>query len=142
MNTSSRLENPQRNARSEPLPIETGIPIASWVSQQQLREIWLTVRNLVDTRLSAPSSGSGQRRDRLHGAHHGRTIAIYVCHVVLQISMTDIARAVGRHRTTIGYTCAMVEDRRDDGAFDELVTQIEDALRLLVICQGSANHVL
>lgn len=103
---------------------------------QYLRQIWLEVRNLVDARLGALSRDGRHGRDRFHCAHHGRTIAIYVCHVVLQISMTDIARAVGRHRTTIGYTCGVVEDRRDDPAFDDLVTGIENEVRLLAIFQG------
>ncbi len=56
---------------------------------------------------------------------HARTISIYVCHVTLRMTMTEIAGAIGRHRSTIGYTCARVEDRRDDPRYDALVNRIE-----------------
>ena len=50
---------------------------------------------------------------------------MYVCHVALQLTMTDVARGFGRDRTTVGYACAKVEDRRDDRAFDDLVGAVE-----------------
>lgn len=65
------------------------------------------------------------RRDRRRVASHVRQLAMYVCHVALRISMTDIGSAFGRDRTTVSHACHVVEDRRDDPAFDEFVTAIE-----------------
>lgn len=65
------------------------------------------------------------RRDRRRTLCHVRQIAMYVCHVVLQIPMVEIGRAFGRDRTTVGHACSVVEDRRDDPAYDELVSAVE-----------------
>ena len=54
-----------------------------------------------------------------------RQIAMYVAHVTLQLSMTDIGRAFGRDRTTVQHACHIVEDLRDDDEFDRLVTVTE-----------------
>ncbi|WP_454848671.1 helix-turn-helix domain-containing protein [Rhizobium binxianense] len=64
-------------------------------------------------------------RDRRRALCHVRQIAMYVCHVVLQIPLTDIGRAFGRDRTTVGHAGHIVEDRRDDPAFDEFVSAVE-----------------
>ncbi len=65
------------------------------------------------------------RRDRRRAACHVRQIAMYVCHVALAIPMSDIGAAFGRDRTTVGHACHVVEDRRDDPAFDEFVAAVE-----------------
>lgn len=76
------------------------------------------------------------RRDRRRAASHVRQISMYVCHVVLQMSLTDIGLAFGRDRTTVGYACNVVEDRRDDRAYDEFVAAIE---RVVVAVFGAAS---
>ncbi len=65
------------------------------------------------------------RRDRRRFACHVRQISMYVCHVALQISQSDIGEAFGRDRTTVGHACHVVEDRRDDPAFDDFVSTVE-----------------
>ena len=50
---------------------------------------------------------------------------MYVCHVVLRMSMTEVGLAYGRDRTTVGHACKAVEDRRDDLAYDEFVSAVE-----------------
>ena len=65
------------------------------------------------------------RRDRRRLACHVRQIAMYVCHVALRLTMTDIARGFGRDRITVAHACARVEDRRDMKAFDDLVGAVE-----------------
>nr|WP_235890738.1 helix-turn-helix domain-containing protein [Pararhizobium mangrovi] len=56
---------------------------------------------------------------------HARQIAMYVCHVVMQVSLTEIGLAFGRDRTTVGHACRVTEERRDDGAYDEFVSAVE-----------------
>ncbi|RWX76164.1 hypothetical protein EPK99_20565 [Neorhizobium lilium] len=65
------------------------------------------------------------RRDRRRFACHVRQIAMYVCHVALRVSLSDIGDAFGRDRTTVGHACHVVEDRRDDPAFDDFVATVE-----------------
>ncbi|WP_192843080.1 helix-turn-helix domain-containing protein [Aureimonas frigidaquae] len=54
-----------------------------------------------------------------------RHIAIYLAHVVFQRPRRVIAEAFQRDRTTIAHALSRVEDRRDDPAFDALVTRME-----------------
>ena len=65
------------------------------------------------------------RRDRRRMMWHIRQIAMYVCHVALQIPMGDIADAFGRSRSTVAYSIRIVEDRRDDKAYDGFVGAVE-----------------
>lgn len=65
------------------------------------------------------------RRDSRRVACHIRQIAMYVCHVSLRLSLSDIGEAFGRDRTTVGHACHVVEDRRDEPAFDEFVSAVE-----------------
>lgn len=54
-----------------------------------------------------------------------RQIAMYVGHVTLGLSMKEIGRGFGRDRTTVLYACHLVEDMRDDGDFDHIVSTME-----------------
>ena len=74
------------------------------------------------------------RRDRRGLACHVRQIAMYVCHVALRISQTDIGEAFGRDRTTVRHACHVVEDRRDDPVFDDFISAIE---RIVVAVFGT-----
>jgi hypothetical protein len=68
------------------------------------------------------------RRDMRHDLCHTRQIAMYLCHVVLQISQSDIALAFGRNRSTVSHACHIVEDRRDEQAFDDFISAVERML--------------
>lgn len=57
-----------------------------------------------------------------------RQVAMYLCHTLLSLTMTDVGRAFGRDRTTVAHACASVEDSRDNGAVDAAITAFEHAL--------------
>ena len=57
-----------------------------------------------------------------------RQLAMYLAHVVLGRSLTEIGEAFGRDRTTVSHACARIEDMRDDRAFDEEVSAFERRL--------------
>ncbi len=80
------------------------------------------------------------RRDRRRMMTHVRQIAMYVSHVVLQVSLTDIGVAFGRDRSTVSYSCHVVEDRRDDADFDAFVTAIERVITAAFLPAGDATH--
>lgn len=67
----------------------------------------------------------GFRTERRRMACHVRQIAMYVCHVTLQMTQTSIGAGFGLDRSTVSHACAVVEDRRDDKAFDEFVATME-----------------
>jgi hypothetical protein len=69
--------------------------------------------------------GPAEGRDRRFAHAHIQQIAMYVCHVVLQLTLTEIGQCFHRDRTTVGHACARVEDRRDSAGYDALVAVIE-----------------
>lgn len=54
-----------------------------------------------------------------------RQITMYVSHVILGLSMSDIGDGFGRDRTTVLYACHVIEDLRDDREFDAMVSLFE-----------------
>lgn len=54
-----------------------------------------------------------------------RQIAMYLAAVDLELTMTAIAAFFGRDRTTVGHAVRVIEDRRDDPAFDTWLTELE-----------------
>jgi hypothetical protein len=90
-----------------------------------LRSACNAVRMVAGEMLALTGPKARFERDRRFAVLHVQQIAMYVCHVALRLTMTDIARGFGRDRTTVGYACARVEDRRDDRAFDDLVGAVE-----------------
>jgi hypothetical protein len=80
------------------------------------------------------------RRDRRRTLCHVRQIAMYVCHVALQIPLLDIGIAFGRDRTTVSHACHVVEDRRDDAAYDEFVAAVERTVNSIFRSNGGLAH--
>ena len=58
-----------------------------------------------------------------------RQSAMYLAHVALGLSYTDVGRAFGRDRTTAAHACRRVEDRREDPRIDAMLAALEEALR-------------
>ncbi len=57
-----------------------------------------------------------------------RQIAMYLCHTTFSLMLTEIGLHFRRDRTTVSYACALVEDKRDDMAFDVMIEQLESLL--------------
>jgi hypothetical protein len=67
-----------------------------------------------------------------------RQIAMYLCHTTFSLLLTEIGFHFRRDRTTVSYACAVVEDKRDDMAFDIMITELEvlldEARNAISIC--------
>ncbi len=67
-------------------------------------------------------------------ANRARQISIYLMHTVLSFPLVKIARVYKKDRTTIGHACRVIEDLRDNPAFDDKIIELEEivqtALRL------------
>lgn len=79
----------------------------------------------------------GLSRDDLHAASRGeasvafaRQVAMYLAHVWLALSLSEVGRRFARDRTTVAHACRVVEDRRDDPRIDRVVAAIESATEL------------
>lgn len=71
-------------------------------------------------------------------AAFARQIAMYLCHVGFGISLTRVAIAFGRDRSTIAHACHLIEDRRDDKIFDAHLDTLEDILAQVPMLKKAA----
>lgn len=62
-------------------------------------------------------------------AAFARHVAMYLCHVAFEFSLTRVAIAFFRDRSTVAHACHAVEDRREDPRFDQWIAGLEHALR-------------
>ncbi|MGX5665568.1 chromosomal replication initiator DnaA [Rhizobium daejeonense] len=102
------------------------------------RILCMIVRQMTSEMLTMTGDGSAKSRgDRRRMVCHVRQIAMYVCHVALQMPLSEIGDAFGRDRTTVAHSCHVVEDRRDDPGFDAFVASVERLAETLLLLPGS-----
>lgn len=70
--------------------------------------------------------GKARARPR---ASQARQVAMYLSHVVLSQSLSEVGRAFGRDRSTASYACNRIEDLRDDPDVDRTLGWMEMVLR-------------
>ncbi len=58
-----------------------------------------------------------------------RQLAMYLCHVVGDMSLRDVASEFGRDRTTVSHACHAIEDRRECPIFDRQIEHLERELK-------------
>lgn len=72
-----------------------------------------------------PSPTAGGKSAR--AAAFDRQIAMYLAHVGFGLSMAEVGKAFCRDRTTVVHACHLIEDRRDDSRFDDMLDHLEQA---------------
>jgi len=58
-----------------------------------------------------------------------RQCAMYLAHIVGQLSLNEISQAFERDRSTVSHGCNNIEDRRDSPVFDVQLDYMEKRLR-------------
>ncbi|MEZ5920228.1 MAG: helix-turn-helix domain-containing protein [Parvularculaceae bacterium] len=92
-------------------------------------------KNLVAAalKISSEACGVSPRRlttnTRAAKVAFARQLAMYLCHVVGDMSLRDVAAAFGRDRTTVSHACHAIEDRRDCPLYDKQIEYLEARLR-------------
>ncbi|WP_350333359.1 helix-turn-helix domain-containing protein [Coralliovum pocilloporae] len=66
----------------------------------------------------------------------GRQVAMYLSHVSLGLSLTDVGREFTRDRTTVAHACRTVEDQRDDPRTEAVLSCLEATLKFWFITIG------
>jgi len=59
-----------------------------------------------------------------------RQVAMYIAHVGCGMNYSQVGRLFGRDRTTAAHACRLIEDRRDDPAFDLSLDYLEQAVNM------------
>ena len=73
-------------------------------------------------------------------ACRARQVAIYLLHTSLSLSYAEISHVYRRDRTTIAHSCKVIEDLRDEPAFDEWISGMEEAIGILLTLVRSVSH--
>jgi Bacterial dnaA protein helix-turn-helix len=68
-----------------------------------------------------------------------RQVAMYVAHVGMSFSLTQVGQLFDRDRTTVAHACEVVEQRRDDLAFDRAIELLERVVRIMCGIPGRAT---
>jgi len=71
------------------------------------------------------SSGQRVRLSFAASSALARQIAMYLTHTVFGFTYSRVAAAFRRDRTTVSHACRLIEDHRDDTAFDALMERLE-----------------
>lgn len=114
------------NFKSEAAP-SPALAVLEWRKTNHIRR--LAIEGLVSRIFDVPPNAlRSSTRGRAHVAL-ARQAAMYLAHVVCGLSMTEVGRIFERDRTTVAHACALIEDRRDDVEFDQLLELLERIAR-------------
>nr|WP_295891423.1 helix-turn-helix domain-containing protein [uncultured Devosia sp.] len=95
---------------------------------------------LVAREKNVPFQAITHRRRNLLPIARARQLAMYLSHVVLGRTLSEIGEVFGRDRTTVSYACALIEDMRDDRRFDDEVAGLERQIEAGLALVGSEQH--
>jgi hypothetical protein len=106
--------------------------VAEWAEAVRnrigLRRMCRLVQVTVAVALMVPAGELRAARRRAAPIAFARQIAMYLAHVTLGLSYTEIGYAFRRDRTTVAHACRLVEERRDGPAFDAALLLLEDMI--------------
>ena len=89
-------------------------------------------RDVAGAMLAVPAEDLARAERSRKQVCEARHVGMYIAHVVFQLPFRAVAEGFHRHRSTVSYAVRQIEERRDDGRFDELLTLHErraEALR-------------
>lgn len=79
--------------------------------------------------LGVPVEEIIDRQRGSNAAAFARQVAAYLCHVAFAWSLSRVALAFGRDRSTMAHACHAIEDRREEPQFDLWISGLEMMLR-------------
>lgn len=88
------------------------------------RICWL-MESAVAAAFAVPAEELRAPSRRRAAAAFARQSAMYLAHVALGLSYSEVGRLFRRDRTTAAYACQTVEERRDDPAIDRRLVMLE-----------------
>lgn len=82
-------------------------------------------RDVAGAMLDVPADELARAERSRKQVSEARHVGMYLAHIVFQLPFRAVAEGFERHRSTVSYAVRQIEERRDDGRFDELLTQHE-----------------
>jgi hypothetical protein len=102
-----------------------------WIAASDVQRACNIAHAVVAVGLDQGGTSPEAPRKPARAAAFARQIAMYLAHVGFGLSMAEIGKAFGRDRTTVVHACHLVEDRRDEACFDDLLDHLEQAATAL-----------
>ncbi len=62
-----------------------------------------------------------------------RQVAMYLAHVVGQLSLRQLSEEFNRDRTTVSHACHIIEDRRDSPLFEQQMAFLEQKYKAKIV---------
>ncbi|MFT4076503.1 MAG: helix-turn-helix domain-containing protein [Asticcacaulis sp.] len=87
------------------------------------------VTDLVALATGVPAAQIRSKTRNNARAARARQMSMYLAHVSFDWPLARVGAAFGRDRTTAGHGCRLIEDLRDDPAFDAGLEGLEACLR-------------
>ena len=88
---------------------------------ERVLELVAAARGVTKAQLLQPGRGTGD-------IALSRQLAMYLMHVSLQRIYSEVGVFFERDRKTVSYACSVIEDRRDDPAFEAELQRLEAEL--------------
>jgi len=85
--------------------------------------------NVASYGLGVPAEKILEPRRGSAAAAFARQVAMYLCHVGFEFSITRVAAAFDRDRSTVAHACHRIEDRREEPQFDRWISGLEAMMR-------------
>ncbi len=89
-----------------------------------LSRVVASIYEVDTTLLTAPKRGNAN-------VAFARQITMYLAHVSCGLTLTEVGHHFGRDRTTVAHACEIIEERRENPAFDQMIELLEKSVAVL-----------
>lgn len=110
---------------------------ARYPRAQQAQDIALPLQVVCE--LASRLGASAIRRHSMRKAA-SRQIGMYLAHTAIGLPLHVVGKYFERDRTTAAHACRLVEEKRDDAAFDAELNELEALLRAACIASGERSR--
>ncbi|MEM6537220.1 MAG: helix-turn-helix domain-containing protein [Pseudomonadota bacterium] len=104
-------------------------PTHQWHNAQYRATIAAAALEVISEAFNVPLARLATASRQQANVAFARQMAMYLCHVVGELSIREIAIEFAREPSTVSHACHAIEDRRDIDVFDRQLTVLEEALR-------------
>lgn len=93
--------------------------------EDEVREICEGMQDILSACFSMPGKEIRSQERCRNEVSRVRQIGMYVAHVVVGLTMLEVGRGFQRDRSTVAHACHVIEDLRDDPAFERIIHMVE-----------------